>query len=77
MGLLAIGKALTWEEAQAQADHVRWHGIQQFLHVWDQLKNRNGDGLLWGDEVRPGAGKRRFRTECACHADRIYCRLAR
>jgi glutamate--cysteine ligase catalytic subunit len=51
MGLLAVGQALTWEEAKQQADYVRWHGIQQFLNVWNALKDRNGDGLLWGDEV--------------------------
>ena len=51
MGLLSLGTPLTWEEAKQFADHVRHHGITQFLHTWDRLKDRYGDELLWGDEV--------------------------
>ncbi|KAH7916569.1 glutamate-cysteine ligase-domain-containing protein [Hygrophoropsis aurantiaca] len=51
MGLLYLGTPLTWEEAKKYADHVRYHGITQFLHTWDRLKDRCGDELLWGDEV--------------------------
>lgn len=50
-GLLALGTPLEWAEAEKYADHVREHGITQFLHIWDKLKGRVGDGLLWGDEV--------------------------
>jgi glutamate--cysteine ligase catalytic subunit len=53
MGLLALGTPLEWAEAEKYADHVREHGITQFLHIWDKLKGRVGDGLLWGDEVNP------------------------
>ncbi|KAF9227348.1 GCS-domain-containing protein [Gyrodon lividus] len=51
MGLLYLGTPLTWEEAKKYADHVREHGITQFLHTWDRVKDRHGDELLWGDEV--------------------------
>lgn len=51
MGLLYLGTPLSWEEAKPYADHVRQHGITQFLHTWDAVKNRTGDELLWGDEV--------------------------
>jgi len=53
MGLLAIGSPLDWAEAKQHADHVREHGIEQFLHIWHRLKDRTGDVLLWGDEVSP------------------------
>lgn len=56
MGLLAIGSPLDWAEAKQHADHVREHGIEQFLHIWHRLKDRTGDVLLWGDEVSPTAG---------------------
>ena len=52
MGLLSLGTPLVWDEAKKYADHVRAHGITQFLHIWDRLKDRHGDELLWGDEVR-------------------------
>jgi len=52
MGLLYLGTPLIWDEAKKYADHVRNHGITQFLHIWDRLKDRTGDELLWGDEVR-------------------------
>ncbi|KAG1828011.1 hypothetical protein EV424DRAFT_1596563 [Suillus variegatus] len=51
MGLLYLGTPLTWDEAKQYADHVREHGIMQFLYTWDQVKDRCGDELLWGDEV--------------------------
>jgi hypothetical protein len=51
MGLLYLGTPLPWAEAKKYADHVRHHGITQFLHIWDRLKDRTGDELLWGDEV--------------------------
>ncbi|KIY44398.1 glutamate-cysteine ligase catalytic subunit [Fistulina hepatica ATCC 64428] len=51
MGLLAKGTPLPWSEAQKYANHVRYHGITQFLHTWDRLKDRHGDVLLWGDEI--------------------------
>ncbi|KAI0368347.1 glutamate-cysteine ligase catalytic subunit [Pilatotrama ljubarskyi] len=51
MGLLSLGTPLAWDEAKQYADHVRTHGITQFLHIWDRLKDRCGDELLWGDEI--------------------------
>ncbi|KAF8443157.1 glutamate-cysteine ligase-domain-containing protein [Boletus edulis BED1] len=51
MGLLNLGTPLTWEEISKYADHVREHGITQFLHMWDRAKDRHGDELLWGDEI--------------------------
>ena len=51
MGLLYLGTPLAWDEAKKYAEHVRFHGITQFLNTWDRLKDRQGDELLWGDEV--------------------------
>lgn len=51
MGLLSLGTPLHWDQAKHYADHVRYHGVTQFLNIWDRLKDRQGDELLWGDEV--------------------------
>ncbi|KAK4054100.1 glutamate--cysteine ligase [Microbotryomycetes sp. JL201] len=51
MGLLALGTPLAWKDAKPYADHVREHGIAQLLHIYNSLKHRTGDKLLWGDEV--------------------------
>ncbi|KIM83246.1 hypothetical protein PILCRDRAFT_819487 [Piloderma croceum F 1598] len=51
MGLLYIGEPLGWEKAKRHADRVRDLGITQFLRIWSNLKDRQGDELLWGDEV--------------------------
>ncbi|KDE03374.1 glutamate-cysteine ligase catalytic subunit [Microbotryum lychnidis-dioicae p1A1 Lamole] len=51
MGLLALGTPLEWKDAKQHADHVRSHGIEQFLKIWHRLKDRTGDSLLWGDEI--------------------------
>ncbi|KAK3746668.1 hypothetical protein QZH41_010504, partial [Actinostola sp. cb2023] len=51
MGLLSLGSPLSWPETKKYADHVRKHGITQFLHIYNALKSRQNDVLKWGDEV--------------------------
>ncbi|XP_013193131.1 glutamate--cysteine ligase isoform X1 [Amyelois transitella] len=51
MGLLTEGSPLTWEETKALAEHVRQHGIEQFINLYRKLQDRTGDVLKWGDEV--------------------------
>ncbi|XP_037818840.1 glutamate--cysteine ligase [Lucilia sericata] len=51
MGLLSEGSPLSWEETKAHAEHVREHGVTQFINLYHRLKDRQGDVLKWGDEV--------------------------
>ncbi|KAK7206933.1 glutamate-cysteine ligase-domain-containing protein [Myxozyma melibiosi] len=51
MGLLSLGTPLPWKEVEKYASHVREHGITQFLHIWNNTKDKKGNILLWGDEV--------------------------
>lgn len=51
MGLLSQGTPLTWEETKKYTDHVRKHGIQQFINLYHKLKDRPCDTLKWGDEI--------------------------
>lgn len=51
MGLLTEGSPLSWEETKNLADHVRKHGIIQFINLYKRLRDRQGDVLKWGDEV--------------------------
>ncbi|XP_029451573.1 glutamate--cysteine ligase catalytic subunit [Rhinatrema bivittatum] len=51
MGLLTKGSPLSWEETKKYADHVRKHGILQFLNIYHKVKERQKDVLKWGDEV--------------------------
>lgn len=51
MGLLTEGSPLSWEETKKLSKHVREHGIQQFIHLYRRLKDREDDVLKWGDEV--------------------------
>lgn len=51
MGLLSEGSPLSWEETKKWADHVRQHGIQQFINQYHRLRDRSRDCLMWGDEV--------------------------
>ncbi|CAG9771333.1 unnamed protein product [Ceutorhynchus assimilis] len=51
MGLLTEGTPLTWEETKKLAEHVREHGIIQFINLYKRLKERKGDVLKWGDEI--------------------------
>lgn len=51
MGLLSQGSPLNWTETKKYADHVRKHGILQFLNIYHKVKDRQKDVLKWGDEV--------------------------
>lgn len=51
MGLLSEGNPLSWEETKALAEHVRKHGIIQFINLYHRLKDKQGDILKFGDEV--------------------------
>ncbi|XP_037300151.1 glutamate--cysteine ligase catalytic subunit [Manduca sexta] len=51
MGLLTEGSPLSWEETKALAEHVRQHGVEQFINLYSKLQERTGDVLKWGDEV--------------------------
>lgn len=51
MGLLTEGSPLSWEETKKLSQHVREHGIIQFINLYKRLKDRQGDVLKWGDEV--------------------------
>jgi len=52
MGLLAEGHTLTWENSKEVLEYVSLHGVQQFLAIYHEVKNRERDCLFWGDEVR-------------------------
>jgi glutamate--cysteine ligase catalytic subunit len=52
MGLLSEGSPLEWSETKANAEHVRKHGIKQFINLYHKLQDRTKDVLYWGDEVR-------------------------
>lgn len=51
MGLLSEGSPLSWEETKKLSEHVRKHGIRQFINLYKRLRDRQGDVLKWGDEV--------------------------
>ena len=51
MGLLVLGTPLHWDDAKKHADFVREHGIKQLIYIYNDVKGRLNDSLLWGDEV--------------------------
>ncbi|KAI1290171.1 Glutamate--cysteine ligase catalytic subunit [Halotydeus destructor] len=51
MGLLSQGRPLNWEETKKYAEHVRRHGIVQFINLYKKNKDREDGSLKWGDEV--------------------------
>lgn len=44
------------QEAEQYADHVRKHGVLQFLNIWRKVKDLNNDELLWYSGARPFCG---------------------
>ncbi|TYJ53386.1 hypothetical protein B9479_005986 [Cryptococcus floricola] len=51
MGLLVEGTPLSWDEIKPLAEHIRYHGITQFINIWDKTKGRICTEFLWGDEA--------------------------
>lgn len=52
MGLLNFdGEPLSWENSKPYLNHIKEHGITQFLNIYNSVKDRHGDILKWGDEV--------------------------
>ncbi|GAB9463773.1 Glutamate-cysteine ligase catalytic subunit [Globisporangium polare] len=65
MGLLVEGSPLEWDDALDWLEHVRAHGIDQFLHIYNRVKDIEGDVLKWGDELEYGVFKMDARTRQA------------
>ena len=40
MGLLSEGEPLSWDETKKWADHVRQHGVLQFIELYKKLETR-------------------------------------
>jgi len=51
MGLLSAGEPMEWEAMKPWQDHVRKHGVEQFIRLYNRLKDETGKVLKWGDEV--------------------------
>ncbi|CAH1118764.1 unnamed protein product [Phaedon cochleariae] len=51
MGLLNEGKSLSHQETMKYAEHVRKHGLIQFINQYRRFKGRKGDPFKWGDEI--------------------------
>ncbi|RWS23066.1 Glutamate--cysteine ligase catalytic subunit-like protein, partial [Leptotrombidium deliense] len=51
MGLLSLGKPLTWNEAKKYAEFVQNQGILQFIEIYRNAKERQAECLRWGDEI--------------------------
>mmetsp|Transcript_22028 Transcript_22028/g.51261 ORF Transcript_22028/g.51261 Transcript_22028/m.51261 type:complete len:664 (+) Transcript_22028:69-2060(+) len=52
MGLLNVaGAPLEWHEAKKHAEHVRQHGVEQFISIYNNFKGKENSLLRWGDEV--------------------------
>ncbi|KAG5897515.1 hypothetical protein JTB14_030012 [Gonioctena quinquepunctata] len=51
MGLLSLGKPFSYEDTKKYTEHVKEHGIEQFINCYKKFKDREGDVFKWGDEV--------------------------
>lgn len=51
MGLLSKGTPLAWPDSLRHHSYIKYHGILQFLSIYNKQRGRSGDEFLWGDEV--------------------------
>lgn len=51
MGLLTLGTPLSWQETQQRVEHVRRHGLAQFVNLYRQTKGRKDAEFRFGDEI--------------------------
>jgi len=50
-GLLVVGTPLEWPDSLPHLGYVREHGVLQFIHQYNEHKERECDKLLWGEEL--------------------------
>lgn len=52
-GMLGMEEAFDFEDAMPWLQYVRMHGVQQFISMYNQLKDMEmeSDELKWGDEI--------------------------
>jgi glutamate--cysteine ligase catalytic subunit len=55
-----VGRPLSWEESLDYLNYVREHGVYQFLHQFEALKDLTRPDLKWGEEVEYGVFKVRL-----------------
>jgi glutamate--cysteine ligase catalytic subunit len=51
MGLLILGAPLAWNDTKKYIDHVKQHGIEQFINLYRKYEGKTGSVLRWGDEI--------------------------
>ncbi len=51
MGLLSVGHPLAWEESKKYHAHIKEHGTEQFISLYQKYCEKSGAILRWGDEV--------------------------
>ena len=56
MGFLAVGAPFDWHDSREDGiiEYIRKHGVEQFLIMWDKVKNIDNKELKWGDETEYG-----------------------
>lgn len=47
----SLGTPFKWDQVKNYTDHVRTHGIEQLINIFNANKSKTNDALLWGDEV--------------------------
>ena len=51
MGLLSNEETLEWEEIKPMVEKLKWAGIEQFINLYNKVKDRKNVSLKWGDEI--------------------------
>mmetsp|Transcript_28186 Transcript_28186/g.93312 ORF Transcript_28186/g.93312 Transcript_28186/m.93312 type:complete len:660 (+) Transcript_28186:160-2139(+) len=54
MGVLTVGRPLSWEEALPHLRYVRDHGVLQFINHYRKYEHITKDALYYGDEIEYG-----------------------
>jgi glutamate--cysteine ligase catalytic subunit len=79
MGFLIDATPLTWEQAQPYLEYIRTHGLLQFINIYNKVKDRRNDKLLWGDEIEYMVLRLDPENQKVCvslRADKIITQLA-
>ena len=52
-GFLEAGEPYAWEDSREDGimEYVRKHGVDQFMAMWEKIKNIESTELKWGDEL--------------------------
>lgn len=71
MGKQRPGQPIPWKDAKTKNEQIKSLAVEEFLRLWECGKDRDGDVMKWGDEVRNSQANQRLKTKLFNYRSRV------